>query len=379
MDTGATLDCASRYVVRPAPETSFFMVGEQKAVFCQPRQKIYALNDTAAFIWCHIEEGHAVDAICGALVGAGTSPDAAAEYVRGAIQDWLRLGLLKPRYASGAHTQPVYSTINLRAGSYGVSLRMASERLAVLLLPVFAHLRAPDDVRDEVLSVVEIDGLVHVLHGDTNLFCCAIDEVAPFIHGYVVDRTLAQRSPDLALHSACLVHGEKNLLIGGHSGAGKTTLTLRLLDAGFQYGGDDVAIVSPDGVRGLPFAPAVKPGAWRLIKRFHPKLNSYEIHRRQDGKRVRYVEPSPVAIEETRPVGWVVFLRRGTEGTATLTPIEPMDVVTRLVGEAISPSRTLTSTVLDSIKRIAVSAAGFELAYSSLDEASETLLRLCHD
>jgi hypothetical protein len=373
------MDCASRCVVRPTPQTSFFMVGEQKAVFCQPRQKIYALNDTAAFIWCHLEEGHAPDAICSALAGAGTSPDAAAAYVRDAIQEWLRLGLLKPQYTSGAHAQPVHSTINLRAGSYSVSLRIASERLAQLLHPVFAHLRARDDVRDEVLSVVEIDGLVHVVHNDANLFCCAIDEVAPAIHGYVVDRTLAQCSPDLALHSACLVRGEKNLLIGGHSGAGKTTLTLRLLDAGFQYGGDDVAIVSADGARGLPFAPAVKPGAWRLIKKFHPDLNSYAIHQREDGKRVRYVKPSPVAVEKTRPVGWVVFLRRRAEGTATLTPVEPMEVVTRLVGEAISPSRTLTSAMLGSIKRIVADAAGFELTYSSLDEASEALLRLCHD
>jgi hypothetical protein len=355
------------------------MVGGQKAVFCQPRQKIYALNDTAAFIWCHLEEGHAPDAIRSALARAGASPHAATEYVRDAIKNWLRLGLLKPQYAFGPHAQSFHSTLNLRAGSYSVSLRIASERLAQLLIPVFAHLRVRDEVPGEILSVVEIDGLVHVLHNDANLLCCEIDEVTPSIHGYVVDRTLAQRNPNVALHSACLVHGEKNLLIGGHSGAGKTTLTLRLLDGGFRYGGDDVAIVSPDGVRGLPFAPAVKPGAWKLIKRFHPKLNSYAIHLRQDGKRVRYVEPSPVALEETRPVGWVVFLRRGTEGPATLTPIEPMDVVTRLVREAISPSRMLTSTMLESIKRIAVNAAGFELAYSGLDDASEALLRLCHD
>ncbi|WOH56115.1 MULTISPECIES: hypothetical protein [Bradyrhizobium] len=37
------------------------------------------------------------------------------------------------------------------------------------------------------------------------------------------------------------------LLLCGQPGAGKSTLALELVDAGFQYAGDDVALIGADG------------------------------------------------------------------------------------------------------------------------------------
>jgi Coenzyme PQQ synthesis protein D (PqqD) len=379
MDTKTTVDWDVGCRVAPLPDTSFFMIGDQRAVFCLPHQKIYGLNDTAAFIWCHLEDGRGADAICNAMADAGVDPRTAAKYVRGAIEKWLRIGLLKPQYVGEAHILPVQTTITLKAADYKVSLQIANERLARMLLPMFEHLCVPEGAQNEILSVVEIGALVHVLLGDTNLFCCSIDELAPSVLSHVIDRALETCTRHLIFHSACLVRGEKSLLISGRSGAGKSTLTLRLLHAGFEYGGDDIAIISAAGARGLPFAPGAKAGAWDLIKQFRPDLDSHTIHRRHDNKRIRYLKPSPVAAERSRPIGWFVFLRRTANGPAKLTPIGPMDLVNRIIGGAIYPSPTLTLTVLDAIKRAMAGAAGFELAYSDLDDASEALRQLCHD
>jgi hypothetical protein len=378
MDARFTTKRALSFRPSPRPETSFFLAGNAKAVFCQAHQRIYALNDTAAFIWCHLQDGGSADAIANAMAKAGIDQRVSAKYVHGAIQKWLRIGLLRPDYTVDVPSWPVQQTLDIMVGGYAASLRVADEHLAHLLFPLFEHLSAPVRVPDEVISAVDIDGVVHVVSGENFLFCGSLAEIAPLVLGHVIDRTLEACGPDPVFHSACVVRGERCLMIGGRSGAGKSTLTLRLLHAGFQYAGDDVAIISEKGARGLPFAPGMKSGSWELIGRFRPDLEAHPIHRRYDRKRMRYIKPSPVAPDRSRPIGWFVFLRRGP-GRAKLNPIEPMDAVTRIVSQLISPGRTLTSAMLHGIKRNVLGAAAFELAYSDLDDASEALTRLCHE
>ncbi|MDQ4123968.1 MAG: hypothetical protein M3134_00005, partial [Actinomycetota bacterium] len=48
----------------------------------------------------------------------------------------------------------------------------------------------------------------------------------------------------VTLHAAAVARGGELVLLAGESGAGKTTLTLALLDAGWTYLSDDLAPVS---------------------------------------------------------------------------------------------------------------------------------------
>jgi hypothetical protein len=77
----------------------------------------------------------------------------------------------------------------------------------------------------------------------------------------------------VALHAAALGHGDSAVLLVGPSGVGKTTLTLRLLEAGWSYLTDDLAIVTPAGlVRPFPKPLNVKsPWEW---KRYHSLWSS---------------------------------------------------------------------------------------------------------
>ena len=66
---------------------------------------------------------------------------------------------------------------------------------------------------------------------------------------------------ELVFDAAALVRNGRMLLVSGHPGAGKTTLTLALVDAGFGFAGDDLALLNSEGrVTGVPFAPAIKAG-----------------------------------------------------------------------------------------------------------------------
>ena len=363
----------TEYDVRPANGTTFFMIGSQMAVFCQPQQRIYELNETAALIWCHIEEGAKSPFVVREMCRSGIDEDLAIRYVRETLQLWLELGLVS---AQVVDLKPEsFAELPVKLGSYELSLRYASPRLQDVLPPIVGHLRSPVPVSGEPLFLLDEGESVHAVRDNQSVFSCPSEELASTLLRFIIDRALPQW--DLVLHSACLVRTGRALLINGRSGAGKTTLTLRLLAAGFQYGSDDLTILSESGARGVLLPPGAKSGAWRLIRQFAPTIESQKVHRRRDGKRIRYITPAPLAPDDARPVGWIVFLRRNSVGEATLSPVRPMDALRRILSEIVRPSGPLSADMLGSIKRIVAGAAAYELAYSELDDACGVISKLC--
>jgi hypothetical protein len=76
---------------------------------------------------------------------------------------------------------------------------------------------------------------------------CALDELAPAVRARLTERIVLQGHSNLALHTASLARDRQGLLLCGQPGMGKSILTLHLTDDGFQYGGDDVVLIQPDG------------------------------------------------------------------------------------------------------------------------------------
>ena len=61
---------------------------------------------------------------------------------------------------------------------------------------------------------------------------------------------------DLLLHAAWVERGERAVVLTGHSGSGKSTLSARLAGAGWRFGADEFALLSPAG-RLRPFPRAI--------------------------------------------------------------------------------------------------------------------------
>ena len=87
---------------------------------------------------------------------------------------------------------------------------------------------------------------------------------------------------------------------------------------GFGFAGDDVALIDAKGhCLGLPFAPAVKAGAWRLLAEACPELAAAPVFRRPDRRRVRY--PVPKRFEMPSPprrLGGPAAAGQGRRGAA---------------------------------------------------------------
>jgi hypothetical protein len=363
-------------VLNPADETAFFLLGDRSAVFSARTQRVYALNHTAAYIWCRLEEQAVPTTICAELTNSGIGPDLAASHIRAALRNWLKLGLLEADYGPDIDTFPIEWSLDPTIAGLDVTIRVSNERLAGLLT-IFEHHLVPARPSGHVLEVIERDGLVHVLHNKRNVICCDDIELAPSIKAYITEQIVQRSPPDVVFHAACLIHRGKSILISGRPGAGKTTLALRLAESGFEYSGDDIVLIAPDGTAtGVPFAPAVKSGAWEIVKQFRSDLGSATIHRRPDAKRVRYLSPAHVARPGRYPVGWIIFIKRAS-GPAKLKPLGPVETMRRLMAGSCSPDEKLSVAGCRAINRTLVGASSYELTYSNLAEANDTIARLC--
>jgi hypothetical protein len=224
-----------------------------------------------------------------------------------------------------------------------------------------------------------MDGQVQVLHNKISILKCDVDQLVPSFKAYLTEQILARSSPDVALHAACLIAGGKNLLISGQPGAGKTTLALHLLDLGFEYGGDDIVLIAPDGrAEGVPFPPTVKSGAWPLISKMREDLAGSIVHKRPDGKRVKYLNVPPRAGSGSLPAGWIVFLNRVPDAAVTLAPLGQLETMSRLMDGSYAEGGKLTQKAFAAIKRTLTEARSFEMTYSSAVDAGAALAEICN-
>jgi hypothetical protein len=202
--------------------------------------------------------------------------------------------------------------------------------------------------------------------------------LVPTLKAQIIEQVVLKSSPDIALHAACLLSRGKGLLVSGRPGAGKTTLTIHLMESGFEYAADDVVLIAPTGrVTGVLFAPTVKTGALAMLRKLRPELDESAVHSRPDGKRVRYLK-APGRVRRAVPVSWIVFIKRAPNTPAKLAPLGQLETIRRLMDGSCSPSGKLTRRSFHAFKQILADARSFELQYSDAAQARNVIVDLCN-
>lgn len=354
------------------------VVASRNLLFSAATQRLFEINDTAAYLWRSLEHGLGPKAIRDEMVERGLAPAVVEDCLDAAIQEWTQLGLIRPvpgpDCVPGDDAPPIQDT-----SVAGVATRIRhAPCLARHVAPVFAHLEACGE-RPEVMLDVVGDGERFDLFRDGNLLSsCHGAEIATVLKAQILDEVLERGTYAVALHAAALVRGGRMLLLCGHPGAGKTTLAMALMQAGFGFAGDDLALLHPEGqVTGVPFSPAVKAGAWKLVAASRPDILDSPIFRRPDGMRVRYPPPHGRAPAGPYPVGWLVLLDRRAGSDVTLTPADPASAVRWMLQDAYTRDRRLTTAGFRAIGRSLAQAGYYRLTYSGLEDAVESLDRLC--
>jgi hypothetical protein len=352
----------------------FFLLGQRKTIFVESSQQIFEVDDLTAYLTCALTEPASLHQLELDLVARGASRAAARASVRKYLVHWSRQGLLDI-LLDEEEGLPLRSQALDLAGN-AISIDCYDRSLAELVLPVFEHQGGRGRKPSIVYEVAGFGNRACISRNRSRGIIVAADEAAPALKAMLTDDVLASLGRNVALHAALLVRNRQGLLICGMPGAGKTTLALALLKAGFACGGDDIALMGADGlVRGVPFAPALKRGSWDLIDGMRDAIAAAPIHRRLDKKSVRYLASIPYAPREAVPIGSIVLLRRRRKGPVAISAVEPARVLSELFSGAFTPAGCLDLSQFETLLGAIRGARAIELSYSRLDEAVETLSR----
>lgn len=365
----------------PAPSVRRLTLGGHKLLFCERRQQLFELDPSAAVMWDAFTAGRQLRSVAEQMAGEGLRFASALALCAASAQDWIEGGWLIPQVLTDRLAGPPTHVLPLRVGGSAsvLELRMdAADPIARQLDDAFGQFLAEPATDAMRIDVVGIQDAWWVLENGAPSGILPRERVVPEVKARLTEE-LCRRDAGggFLLHAALLASSGQGLLLSGAPGAGKTTLALALAAGGLGYGSDDVVTVSPDAVfRGVPFSPAVKTGAWRILAGHYPALETLPIHQRPDDQAVRYLPARQLPAGDIVAPRWALLLERREEAPAVLEPLDPLTVLSELLGGAFAPDHRLAGDAMVALARSFADIGCYRLVYSDLTSAVTCVMDL---
>lgn len=193
-----------------------------------------------------------------------------------------------------------------------------------------------------------------------------------FVAEAVVRNLVTDLTTAVALHTGCVAHNGKAILIAGASGAGKTSLTAWFVEKGFDYVTDEVAILSQDQrVNGLQRALVLKLGsAEKIIGEFEkfrgaPKLSSGEQILSHPNRAARFAEKS-------LPCSFIIFPKFRRHADLRIQSISAAETAMLLVGCNLN-ARNLADGGFRLLSTLSRATPAIMVEFGSFDELDGVL------
>jgi HprK-related kinase A len=200
-------------------------------------------------------------------------------------------------------------------------------------------------------------------------------EVLPYLEWGINHRFIATCDEFLIFHAAGLARDGHGLMLVGASGSGKSTLAAAMAARGWQYLGDEFALLDPGTLRLHPYRKAVcvKSGSFELMRRLGLPL----VHRDSYAKSFK----GPLGFVPARalpapagpvPVRTVVFPHYGGGWAAGVHDLPPARAAFLLAESAFNPD-SVGAALPTLLGRLATECDCFALSTGDLDAAVTTL------
>lgn len=394
VDHGMTSD-----LLRPAEGVQLFLREDGGLLFDQLGQRLFHLNVTAAFLWCHIENVRSTEDLVSEInVLMNIDRHRAYQMVLRIVRAWWDLGLVhgsrgEPSTERRAacvmepSSEPSDETMHNEKEAFQRYYRLLDTRLFLscprcledLLHPVLAHLEIQEIPSVNFhLTITRSRHEWRILQGATVLGKCQdLDELAPLVHGILASLALRHHSYLLALHAGGIAWEDRAMLLVGKSQSGKTTLTGAMVGEGWDYLSDDMILMNRGSfsARAVPSSLTIKPGGWEMLASRFPGRQAPRPHIRADGQTVGYISPPKPrqGFCVPRLVRWVVFPSRDPglpEGIRALPPLEGLQ---RLLTHCCGVPASLLPADIRRMVDASADIRWFEMTLTDLDAAVATL------
>lgn len=188
------------------------------------------------------------------------------------------------------------------------------------------------------------------------------------LHAAVL-QDLRQGEPGAPLvHGASIIVNDRRVLLVGHKGCGKTTLSLHLATHGCRVEGDEQLVVREQEVIARPRKMRVKPGALSLVSGLPASIWDAPVLENWDGTPIRAVSPAIGGLEWTitpGPLAVMIFLVANHNGRSVAKPLPPDEAFRRLMGETLMPLNGVAAAA-GRLRRLAFETPCFELLLGDL-------------
>lgn len=364
-------------------------VDGESVIFSALDRRLHVLNSTAGQIWAAAAGGATSDEIISDLAGiyhtdpATISPDVLRLIDRLTDEGLLHLDgscdhgdELAGRVSRDGTVADVamVGTIGdrpvatIRALGVPIIIETNDSLLRSELSGVFAPLRASDVDLEEPTDVRRLQHLVvHAVDKTWRVMRNGATSSTVFSREHAIRAVVAECNTAplphvddaVVLHAAAADLGRGNVLFAGVSNAGKSTLVAQLVQRGHQYVTDEACAVDLGSLTVRPFTKSIclEAGAQRLF----PEVRSSTTA----GAAVD-VDPrtlGPGRLGAGGPIVAVVFPRFDPTSSPGLRPLDELDSLRRLIGNAFVFDH-IGASAFDAVVQMATTLAFYELVHA---------------
>jgi hypothetical protein len=384
------------------PDLSFFPLDDGLVAFSQASQSLIGLNATAAFIAGSLAKGIPASGLAEALVSDwGAPPEHAENWAGSALAALASQGLLlehdplslpgggisdedaaarRRRMPALAPFKPAAETHYRLLGTHAL-IRYCYHAQKRMVDHVIGHLKTDEPVTPTLIIDVAgdmwDDGGIHITshvycNGEPEDVAHKLSFLGPIVKSALWVASVNAHDFLLDLHAGVVGRNGRCILLPAAAGSGKSSLTAALVHSGLDYYSDEVALVERDTflVPPVPLAVCVKSTGWDLMARYYPQLATVPMHRRVDGKTVRYVPPPPDSTsQKPARVSHIFFPRYVADQPTRLAAMPRAEALAHLMDQCLAFRIPLNPTSVAELVRWIASIDCYSLAFSSLDEA----------
>jgi hypothetical protein len=271
------------------------------------------------------------------------------------------------RVARQGRTDPIQFEVIARNLNSRIRLQAADRSVSESI----RYLECTPDIvgpppRDEIITIEDFRGRLRIVKDDTVLKeVLSAHAALEFLHMKVFEYSIGDRPEAAVLHAACLRRNGRRLLLAGTKGAGKSTLVLRLIAAGYEMEGDEHVFVQSGTVIARPRACRVKEASLQYLPEKMAEIAAASpCYHNYDGERIFNVDPRALGfswrIEEGK-VDQIFVLRPNHGGYSSIRPLPPSALVQYLMPETGWRERDAGGTV-EALAKLASNAKAFDLS-----------------